>query len=813
MSKALNITLALIIALCNAPVSHSWGITDWAEDTWDDTTSAVSDGFNAMATSVSDAVDDTTEFFTAISESPELLEVLNAIQKVFLVTVEHIEEAIGDFNVTTWKRLVHDAKYVIYNLPSTVQEYLAKGCNYLSYLVDLELLPFPLDVMKADDFYTVVDCLGDGVFDIAKDWTQEVATTFTNIVGQDGDISSLDFSPMFNDELIKDELNETYSCLLSLARSIEDRKQEDDSVNVWQEATDFFEFNNLTLAVEISFTACTLTCGTAALGFAVSTSGAGEMRPYYTIAMGVDTGTVVGASVGAKLHFVQNMTKIAGSSHELSFGLSIDLPLIPDIIPDVAVVVGAGADDAGEFKKFTLSSDILDFQFGLDGAFSVGYAFSETKWIYTTSDLKDAWNAAVDIIDDKVDTVSDAYKLLTSDILGHGGYFVKATQSQTASLVCPSGISESNSENTKIGNLSVLNLGAIDIFEVVFGNVEGNYECNSTLGYDAVRSLCQNGAHCSFTVDAATLGNVYCDAPDVDLTVIYGCPDQVDVFNLGCYAVNFLTVVDRKWYQDYQDGILDDGWEDRNNGMAKCAKIAKANGYPGFATYNNGMCLMASNLFDEGVYNEQRRINDTSECELDGLGNDVTMNLYAFATSDIAYQDLGCMNITQFAAYDAGLQSTFVTYEEEHYLLQDPYQERKNAVSKCAQIAHAAGYKGFALFDGGKCYISNTFRDSTIEEIRYFGSTETNITQRSCGKGTSYAYNVYQFPYVTISQAKEQGLAAWEIALIVIIPIVVIALCVAGGLWFRKHKMNKQAVPVAGETNYKPPTVTKKGKK
>ena len=66
--------------------------------------------------------------------------------------------------------------------------------------------------------------------------------------------------------------------------------------------------------------------------------------------------------------------------------------------------------------------------------------------------------------------------------------------------------------------------------------------------------------------------------------------------------------------------------------MAKCAKLAKDKGYPGFAVYNHGaflftyifviqfhltfdsfiwcinstgMCLMAEDMFDQGVYNER----------------------------------------------------------------------------------------------------------------------------------------------------------------------------------------------------------------
>jgi len=284
------------------------------------------------------------------------------------------------------------------------------------------------------------------------------------------------------------------------------------------------------------------------------------------------------------------------------------------------------------------------------------------------------------------------------------------------------------------------------------------------------------------------LGEVACATQDIALSVIYGCPEQLDVFNLGCFGANFVKIIDNKWYQDYQDEILDDGWEQRTNAMAKCGKIARDKGYEGFATYNNGMCLMADGLMKQGVFNEYGSIQ-MAECPQDGLGNDVSLNLYAFADGNIAYDDLGCLNRSEIDEYNAqhntDLYDSFVTFEGDHYLFADDHKQRRNAVSKCAQMANERGYAGFALFDGGECHLSNNFKPSVVNSIR---SSRSNAT-RSCGTGYDNAYNVYTFPYVDLNAAKvDEGLSAVEISLIVLIPLLFIAMMVVGYLLFRRYK-------------------------
>eukprot|EP01083_Nonionella_stella_P106388 306935_1 len=787
----MKLLLLIILSFLNG--IGGWGIPDWAENAWDATVEGTTSTWNSMSTAVSEAAGETTEFFEELADNPIVKEVVTSIHNVVTLTVDKIEDVVSDFNVTTWKRMAKDAKYVIYSLPSQVQGYLAEGCNYLGDLVEDDMIPHPLDSIHDDDLHAFADCITGPVFDLAKEWTQEVATTFTSIVGDREDTASVDFSPLLNTEPVQEELNETYACLHEVGNAIQ-RRAEEAKDTLWDKATDYFALDNLTVTIEISFTACTLTCGTASLGFAVNTANINQRRAFYTVSLGVDSSKVIGASIGARLGFRPKFN-IEGTHHGVKFGIGLKLPLLPSL-PDITLAISADERDKGQFRGFILKSDIIDLSLGVPSVFSLGYAYTTTKWVYTTNDLRDAWHAVEDIVQDRketIDKVVNAYEYLTNNVLDHGGYLVKAAHEAETVLRCPSGVDENNEVNAHIGNLSVLQLGLIDVYHVVFGNVEGDNDCNSTTGYDAVREQCQWGSKCSIKANAETLGNLYCAAKDVSLTVIYGCPDQLDVFNLGCYAVSFKDVIDKEWYQDQTDTTLDDGWEKRKNGLAKCARIAKDKGYEGFATYNNGMCLMAKDMFKDGVYNAFGVANESTGCPLNGLGNDVTMNLYAFAKGDIAYDDLGCVNTTQIEMYNkkhrADIEKSFKDFEGEHYLFQDEYKERRNAISKCAQMADERGYKGFALFDGGKCYLSNYFRSDVVDKIHVL-SNVSNETTLSCGRGMDDAYQMFEFPGVVIEDEKKT-LTTLQIILIVTIPLAVIALCVIGYFVFKNCECKK----------------------
>lgn len=135
-------------------IINGWGITDWWDDVtetvdgWTDTVDdwtdtvvdEVTEGWNALSTAITDAADETTQFFITLSEVPEITEIISSIHKVITLVIDDIAEAIDDFEETTWKKLVKDAKYVIYNLPSQIQKYIAIGIYTFIYSILTQLI-------------------------------------------------------------------------------------------------------------------------------------------------------------------------------------------------------------------------------------------------------------------------------------------------------------------------------------------------------------------------------------------------------------------------------------------------------------------------------------------------------------------------------------------------------------------------------------------------------------------------------------------------------------------------------------------------
>merc|ERR1712087_436123 len=144
--------------------------------------------------------------------------------------------------------------------------------------------------------------------------------------------------------------------------------------------------------------------------------------------------------------------------------------------------------------------------------------------------------------------------------------------------------------------------------------------------------------------------------------------------------------------------------------------------------------------------------------------------------------------------HDTDLYADMDEFEGEHYLFADDAADRQNAISKCAQMAVEGEYKGFALFDGGKCIVSDKFKDTTVNEINELSGVDVNQTM-SCGKGTATAYNVFQFPYIEFNKAQEEGLSDGEIAAIVLCSLVAVCCLGLGCLWFKRRKEGKPMVP------------------
>ena len=135
LTSAMTTKLLFVVLLFNT--IYGWGIVDWAKDTVDDVTDTVTDGvtdgWNALSNAVTDAADETTAFFTSLADIPEIADIITSIQKVVTLVVDDIAEAIENYDEATWKKLVKDAKYVIYNLPSKIKQYVATGTHTILY--------------------------------------------------------------------------------------------------------------------------------------------------------------------------------------------------------------------------------------------------------------------------------------------------------------------------------------------------------------------------------------------------------------------------------------------------------------------------------------------------------------------------------------------------------------------------------------------------------------------------------------------------------------------------------------------------------
>ena len=93
-----------------------------------------------------------------------------------------------------------------------------------------------------------------------------------------------------------------------------------------------------------------------------------------------------------------------------------------------------------------------------------------------------------------------------------------------------------------------------------------------------------------------------------------------------------------------------------------------------------------------------------------------------------AYETVGC--------YKDTANRTISSLEGQDPILDGPFTERENAISKCASAAIKAGFIIFAIQDGGQCFSSAT-APQTFDK---YG--ESNDCQ-SDGEGGGMANQVY----------------------------------------------------------------------
>ena len=223
----------------------SWDdVTDAFEDAVDAGSGLIEDGLDALAGLADSVAGAFTSLGSAItgvaaaaavwlySLSPTAGYSLVSIYSISSLAIDVIEDVVEGFNDTTWNKISDGAKYVVYNLDDIAEDvasdavqFISEGANFLADLADLgdldDYLPFPFDVVDEQDFFTVAECVDDLVLESAIDFAEYVVTTLIDLsTGADN------LTLIFNTEDIKDELNVTYECLMSLGREINSRESD-----------------------------------------------------------------------------------------------------------------------------------------------------------------------------------------------------------------------------------------------------------------------------------------------------------------------------------------------------------------------------------------------------------------------------------------------------------------------------------------------------------------------------------------------------------------------------------------------------------
>ncbi|XP_068694508.1 uncharacterized protein [Montipora foliosa] len=184
---------------------------------------------------------------------------------------------------------------------------------------------------------------------------------------------------------------------------------------------------------------------------------------------------------------------------------------------------------------------------------------------------------------------------------------------------------------------------------------------------------------------------------------------------IGCYK----DTGDRAIHTlEGKDPILDGGYKARTNAIEKCYEAAKKRGYKVFAVQDGGWC--ASSATAENTYD---KYGPYHTCASDGEGGAWGNQVYfirEYLTSYGCFKDTGNRAIPPI----------------EGPPLDDNYQARKHAISKCAVATLRKGFQVFAVQDGGWCASSNTAENT-------FDKYGKSIACKDDGEGGALANNVY----------------------------------------------------------------------
>nr|XP_002732012.1 PREDICTED: uncharacterized protein LOC100374260 [Saccoglossus kowalevskii] len=238
----------------------------------------------------------------------------------------------------------------------------------------------------------------------------------------------------------------------------------------------------------------------------------------------------------------------------------------------------------------------------------------------------------------------------------------------------------------------------------------------------------QNGGWCASSATALATYNKYgtSDACGADGE---GGPWANDVYihirrgysQVGCFKDTSTRAIATL---EGTDDRLDGSYTTRTNPLQKCAAVAREQGFQMFALQNGGWCAGSSTATSTfGTY------GDSLDCKSDGEGGPWANEVYVF-TYNSEYSRIGCFGDTSDRAIP--------TLEGTDDRLDGSYQNRADAIGKCAAVSGDHGYSIFGVQNGGWCA-------SGASAVETFSKYDVSTACKTDREGGPWANDVFIF--------------------------------------------------------------------
>ncbi|XP_012554863.1 uncharacterized protein LOC105843710 isoform X1 [Hydra vulgaris] len=185
--------------------------------------------------------------------------------------------------------------------------------------------------------------------------------------------------------------------------------------------------------------------------------------------------------------------------------------------------------------------------------------------------------------------------------------------------------------------------------------------------------------------------------------------------NLGCWK----DTLNRAMTTLEGSSIMLNGiYQNRQNAIEKCFKIANLKGYSIFAVQDGGYCSACND-------DSYKKYGLSNVCNGNGIGGLMANQVYII-TKKMSFKYAGCWA-------DKVVRSLNVL-EGVASILDGPYKMRVDAINKCHFAAIERNYEVFAVQDGGWCAAGNG------DSYKMYGASLNCIAG---GKGGGLANAVY----------------------------------------------------------------------